>query len=67
MPTKKEDRAKQVRIILAAEGIRYYELADALGVSYNTFNRWLRSGLTEGRYNRVMEALETMRKGGGAQ
>lgn len=63
MPTNSQDRAKKVRIILATEGIRYYCLADALGVSYNTVNRWLRSGLTEERYTRILEALATLRGG----
>ena len=63
MPKTSHDRAKQVRIILATEGIKYYCLADTLGVSYNTVNRWLRSGLTEERYTRIMEALATLRGG----
>ena len=63
MPKTSHDRAKQVRIILATEGVKYYELGDALGVSYNTLNRWLRSGLTAERYTRIMEALATMRGG----
>jgi len=45
--------------------IRYYELADALGVHYNTLNRWIRSGLTDERYTRIRQAIREL-EGGGA-
>ncbi len=64
MPTNNMERAVKVRVILATEGIRYYKLADALGVSYATVNRWMRSGLTEEKYDKIMAALATLRGGG---
>lgn len=50
-------RSSKVRHIVAKYRIRYYEIADALGCSYVTLNRWMRLGLDEGKYARVMDAI----------
>lgn len=46
-----------VRVQLVRRRIKYYELADAMQVSYNTLNRWMRRGLTDEEYTRARQAM----------
>ena len=46
-----------VRVQLVRKGIRYYQLADGMGISYNTLCRWMRRGLTDEEYTRARQAM----------
>jgi len=60
MSAEAKKRAAQIRAYVAEHRIKYYELADALEVSYNTLNRWLRCGLTEDRFLKIQDAIVDM-------
>lgn len=58
--SENKSRTQRIRVAIASSGIRYYALADKLGVSYNSLNRWLRSGVTEERFKRIMDAIHDL-------
>ena len=50
-------RARKIRIRIAEAGVRYYALADELGISYNTLNRRLRHGIERDRFEEIVQAI----------
>jgi DNA-binding Xre family transcriptional regulator len=48
---------QELRNILAERSIRYWELADAVGISPSLLSVWLRYELSGTRLNRVSAAL----------
>lgn len=58
--TEAMERAAEVRAMVAKNQIYYYQLADALGIHYATLRRWVRSGVREDRYQKIMEAIGNM-------
>lgn len=49
---------KDVREAARRNGVYLYEIADALGKSEPTFNRWLRKEMTEEMKNKAFAAIE---------
>jgi len=49
---------KDVREAARKNGVYLYEIADALGKSEPTFNRWLRKEMTEEKKNKAFAAIE---------
>lgn len=49
---------KDVREAARKNGVYLYEIADALGKSEPTFNRWLRKEMTEEMKNKAFAAIE---------
>ncbi len=47
-----------VRKAARKNGVYLYEIADTLGVSEPTFNRWLRKEMTEERKSEAFKAIE---------
>lgn len=48
----------EVRKMAQQSKVYLYEIADALGVSKPTFNRWLRKEMTEERKSEIFNAIE---------
>lgn len=61
--SKGETLTDLVRVQLVRRRIKYYELADAMQVSYNTLNRWMRRGLTDEEYTRARRAMREIEGG----
>lgn len=49
---------KDVREAARQNGVYLYEIADALGKSEPTFNRWLRKEMTDEMKNKAFAAIE---------
>lgn len=56
-------RNKRVRDAIEKAGLKYWEVADAIGISPYTFSTWLRHELTGERLERVQAALEALSGG----
>lgn len=54
------ERAKDLRLQLVRHGIKYYELAAAIGIAYSSLNRWMRNGMSLNHYQQAMDALKKM-------
>ena len=44
------------------ENIHHYQVADVLGVSEPTLNRWLRKEMSEDKKQRILDAIESLKK-----
>lgn len=58
----------KIREEVLRNGLRYYQVAAAMGISENTFFRWLRSDLPPEKEGRVLQAIDELvreRKGAG--
>lgn len=53
---------KELRNTIKQSGITFWKIADALGVSSDTFSRWMRHELTGERKERVLKAIETCKR-----
>lgn len=52
-----------VRNKLMRSGVRHWECAAAMGVSEQTFVRWLRFPLPKEKEERILETIERLAKG----
>lgn len=52
----------EVRQAIAKAGLKYWQVADAVGVSETTLYVWMRHELTGEKRTRVMNAIETLCK-----
>lgn len=43
------------------QGIKQYEVAEAIGVSEPTLTRWLRKEMSDDKKKQVMEAIESLK------
>lgn len=58
---------REIRARIERNGLRHWQVADAIGISAASLVRWLRSPLTEERLQRVQAAIDKLlaeRKGG---
>lgn len=55
---------QKIRDAIAKMGLKYWQVADAIGISYNTFIVWMRHELTGGKLKRVQDALDELGKDG---
>ncbi|RGI31857.1 LacI family DNA-binding transcriptional regulator [Melissococcus sp. OM08-11BH] len=53
---------QEVRTYIAINLLKYWEVANKIGISDATFSRWLRTPLSEERKKRVLEAIEELKK-----
>lgn len=56
---------KEIKTVLAMaklENIHHYQVADVLGVSEPTLNRWLRKEMSEDKKQRILDAIESLKK-----
>lgn len=53
----------EVRIALAKNDMRQWELADALGVSEATITRWMRHEMPSAKQADIIEKINQYRKG----
>ncbi len=53
---------EEIRAAARQKGVYLYEIADALGVSEPTFNRWLRKEMTEQKKIEVFAAIKSIIK-----
>lgn len=58
--TLKNDK---IRKAIIRAGLKYWEVADAIGISPYTFSTWLRHELTGERLERVEAAIAALSKG----
>lgn len=56
---------KEVRVLIATNLLKYWEVANKIGVSDATLSKWLRLPLNEEREKRVLNAIETLIKNRG--
>lgn len=54
----------ELRNTIAKMGLKYWQVADAIGISYSTFTIWLRHELDGEKLERVQAALDELGKGG---
>lgn len=52
----------EVKNEMRTYGITQWMVADVLGISENTVNRWLRHDLTDERKKMILDAVETCRE-----
>lgn len=50
----------EIRTTLAKHNLRYWQVAEAIGISSFTFSVWLRTPLTDERKARVEEAINKL-------
>lgn len=55
---------RELRDTIAKMGLKYWQVADAVGISYSTFTVWLRRELDGEKLKRVQAALEELGKDG---
>lgn len=55
---------EKIRKAIMRSGLKYWEVADAIGISPYTFSTWLRHELTGERLERVESAIAAMSVGG---
>lgn len=53
----------RVRNALMRSGVRHWECAAEIGVSEQTFVRWLRFPLPKDKEERILEAIDRLAKG----
>lgn len=53
----------EIRIELAATGVKQYQVADCLGIAYTSFSRILREELPETEKSRILEIIDKLSKG----
>lgn len=51
----------EIRELIRKKRLRYYEIAEVLGVSEFTFSRWLRNELPENKKREVINAIEQVK------
>lgn len=51
-----------IRIAIANKRLKYYEVAEACGISECTFSRWMRSEMSPERKKKVQKAIEDITK-----
>lgn len=49
---------EQIRTAAKSKGVFLYSIAEALGVSENTFNRWLRHELPESKKRDILTIID---------
>ena len=54
----------EIRKKILQLGLKYWQIADAMGISSYTLSVWLRHELTGSRLERVRSAIEDLQKGG---
>lgn len=57
---------EKTRKAIADAGLKYWQVADAIGISPYTFSTWLRHELAGVRQERVEKAIAALSKGGNA-
>lgn len=55
---------RELRDTIAEMGLKYWQVADAIGISYSTFTVWMRHELTGEKLKRVQSALVELGKDG---
>lgn len=58
---KKNIRNAEIRKLLSEKGIRYYEAAEACGVTCYTFSHWLQTELKPEKKRAVLDAISGMK------
>lgn len=53
---------KDIRELIAQNRLRYWEVAQAIGIQGETFSRWLRTPLKGERRQRVLDAIDQLTK-----
>ena len=56
------DNNKAIRDAIKASGLRYWQVADRMGISENTFTRLLRHELNDADKARVLAVLENRKE-----
>ena len=51
---------KEIRDAIARHRVRYYEVAEVLGISECTFSRWMRRELTEDKRELIIDAINKL-------
>jgi hypothetical protein len=55
---------RKIREYIAKYGLKYWEVAEAAGISSSTLTVWLRQELTGERLSRIQAAIDRLSKGG---
>lgn len=55
---------EKIRRCISESGLRYWEIADALGVADTTFTKWLRHELPVEKKEEILAAIERLKKKG---
>lgn len=51
-----------IRASISASGLKYWEVADAIGIADTTFARWLRHELPEEKQKQILAAIDRLEK-----
>jgi len=52
----------QLRNKIKKENLKYWRIANAIGITDSTFSRWLRTPLNDERKQRVLDAINELTK-----
>jgi len=52
----------QLREKIKEENLKYWEVANTMGITDSTFSRWLRTPLNDERKQRVLDAINELTK-----
>lgn len=53
---------EEVRSAIRKSGLKYWEVAAAVGIADTTFSKWLRTELEPSKRHKVIEAIHTLSK-----
>ena len=53
---------KDIRAAIESAGLKYWEVAEKIGIDSCNFSKWLRRELTGERRQRTLEAIEELKK-----
>lgn len=56
---------KDIRKAIESAGLKYWEVADRIGIDPCNFSKWLRHELTGNRRQRTLNAIEELKRGRG--
>lgn len=51
-----------IRKSISDSGLKYWEVADAIGIADTTFARWLRHELPDDKQKQILSAIEQLEK-----
>lgn len=51
----------EIRAQIEKKRLKYYEVADAIGITQNTLSHWLQNEMNPDRKKRVMDAIRKLR------
>lgn len=58
-----EKKNKRIRNAIQSAGVKYWEVADAIGIADTTFARWLRHELPDDKQKQILKMIDELKEG----